>query len=69
MWFLYYQFQLEYIILYISCTSDILSILFHSGNEWSPRIDIAESGRNYVMMVEIPGINTNDIRVEVDDQK
>ncbi|KAG2717655.1 hypothetical protein I3760_03G186700 [Carya illinoinensis] len=39
------------------------------GIEWSPRMDIAESGRNYVMMVEIPGVNTNDIRVEVDDQK
>ncbi|XP_035540786.1 uncharacterized protein LOC108982757 [Juglans regia] len=39
------------------------------GIEWTPRMDIAESGRNYVMMVEIPGVNTNDIRVEVDDQK
>ncbi|XP_062153049.1 uncharacterized protein LOC133861315 [Alnus glutinosa] len=39
------------------------------GIEWSPRMDVAESDRNYVMTVEIPGVNINDIRVEVDDQK
>ncbi|KAB1206651.1 Small heat shock protein C2 [Morella rubra] len=39
------------------------------GLEWSPRMDVAESGRNYVMTVELPGVNTNDIRVEVDNQK
>ncbi|XP_059452431.1 heat shock protein 16 [Corylus avellana] len=39
------------------------------GIEWSPRMDVAESRRNYVMTVEIPGVNINDIRVEVDNQK
>ncbi|XVF14551.1 hypothetical protein REPUB_Repub09cG0071100 [Reevesia pubescens] len=39
-----------------------------NGIEWSPRMDVAESGRNYVMMVEIPGVSVSDIRVEVDDQ-
>ncbi|XWS41100.1 hypothetical protein CRYUN_Cryun17cG0051700 [Craigia yunnanensis] len=39
-----------------------------SGIEWSPRMDVAESGHNYVMMVEIPGVSINDIRVEVDDR-
>jgi HSP20 family molecular chaperone IbpA len=43
--------------------------LSHAGIEWSPRMDVAESDRNYIMTVEIPGVNINDIRVEVDDQK
>ncbi|KAL4622347.1 hypothetical protein ACB092_06G290600 [Castanea dentata] len=37
--------------------------------EWSPRMDVAESGCNYVVTLEIPGVNRHDIRVEVDDQK
>ncbi|XP_075671152.1 uncharacterized protein LOC142640779 [Castanea sativa] len=37
--------------------------------EWSPRMDVAESGCNYVVTVEIPGVNRHNIRVEVDDQK
>ncbi|XVF60855.1 hypothetical protein PTKIN_Ptkin08bG0081600 [Pterospermum kingtungense] len=36
--------------------------------EWSPRMDVAESRCNYVMMIEIPGVSISDIRVEVDDQ-
>ncbi|OMO60962.1 hypothetical protein COLO4_33655 [Corchorus olitorius] len=39
-----------------------------NGGKWSPRTDVAESGCNYVMMVEIPGVSVSDIRVEVDDQ-
>lgn len=39
-----------------------------SGFEWSPRIDVAESGRNYVLLVELPGVSIHDIRVEVSDQ-
>ncbi|RWR97427.1 putative small heat-shock protein [Cinnamomum micranthum f. kanehirae] len=38
-----------------------------SGPEWSPRMDIAEFSRNYVVTVELPGIGINDTRVEVDD--
>ncbi|KAL0002176.1 hypothetical protein SO802_015957 [Lithocarpus litseifolius] len=37
--------------------------------EWSPRMDVAELGCNYVVTVEIPGVNRHDIRVEVDDHK
>ncbi|XP_015881310.2 uncharacterized protein LOC107417223 [Ziziphus jujuba] len=37
--------------------------------EWSPRMDVAECGGNYVMTVEVPGVSINDIRVEVDDRK
>ncbi|EXB80840.1 hypothetical protein L484_020098 [Morus notabilis] len=37
--------------------------------EWSPKLDIAESGRTYVITVEIPGVSVKDIRVEVDDKK
>ncbi|OIW02862.1 hypothetical protein TanjilG_29638 [Lupinus angustifolius] len=39
------------------------------GIEWSPRMDVAESEGKYVITVEVPGVNTSDIRVEVDDQK
>ncbi|GKV02702.1 hypothetical protein SLEP1_g15100 [Rubroshorea leprosula] len=39
-----------------------------NGTAWSPRMDIAESGHNYVMTVEVPGVRSSDIRVEVDDQ-
>uniref|UniRef100_A0A5B6YJY7 SHSP domain-containing protein n=1 Tax=Davidia involucrata TaxID=16924 RepID=A0A5B6YJY7_DAVIN len=38
------------------------------GFEWSPRMDVAESGCNYVVTVELPGVSINDIRVEVNDQ-
>ncbi|XP_058100903.1 uncharacterized protein LOC131245442 [Magnolia sinica] len=38
------------------------------GFEWSPRMDIAESGRNYVVTVEIPGVSMDGIRVEVDSR-
>ena len=37
--------------------------------EWSPRMDVAESGQNYVISIEIPGVTVKDIRVEVDDKK
>lgn len=45
--------------------------IHHSGIgiEWSPRMDVAESESKYVIMVEVPGVSVNDIRVEVDDQK
>ncbi|KAG5552090.1 hypothetical protein RHGRI_010245 [Rhododendron griersonianum] len=38
------------------------------GFEWSPRVDVAESGRNYVLLVELPGVSIHDIRVEASDQ-
>ncbi|PPD94202.1 hypothetical protein GOBAR_DD08782 [Gossypium barbadense] len=38
------------------------------GTKWSPKMDVAESGHNYIMMVEVPGVSIGDIRVEVDDQ-
>ncbi|KAE8675780.1 Alpha-crystallin domain 32.1, putative isoform 2 [Hibiscus syriacus] len=40
-----------------------------NGTEWFPRMDVAESGLDYVIMVEIPGVGIGDIRVEVDDLK
>ncbi|XP_020571179.1 17.2 kDa class II heat shock protein [Phalaenopsis equestris] len=39
-----------------------------TGLVWSPRIDVAESSSSYVVIVELPGVNINGIRVEVDDQ-
>ncbi|XP_074290077.1 uncharacterized protein LOC141616823 isoform X2 [Silene latifolia] len=37
-------------------------------NEWSPRINVAESKCSYVITVELPGIDVRDIRVEMDDK-
>lgn len=52
--------------------------LFHSvgkthnvaqaGSEWSPRMDVVESGFNYVIALEIPGVSSDNVKVEVDDQ-
>ncbi|XP_022021633.1 small heat shock protein C4 [Helianthus annuus] len=33
----------------------------------SPRMDIAESGGKYVLLIELPGISIDDIRVQVDN--
>ncbi|XP_065850941.1 uncharacterized protein [Euphorbia lathyris] len=42
------------------------SIISHSnGNEWSPRMDVAEGGRSYIITVELPGVNANHITVEL----
>lgn len=38
------------------------------GFEWSPRMDVAESGESYVITVELPGVSISDIRVEVNDE-
>nr|GMD35041.1 putative small heat shock protein [Ipomoea batatas] len=35
---------------------------------WSPKMDVAESRLNYMVMVELPGANVSDIKVEVSDQ-
>lgn len=32
-------------------------------------MDVAESRLNYMIMVELPGVNVNDIKVEVSDHK
>ncbi|OVA01104.1 Alpha crystallin/Hsp20 domain [Macleaya cordata] len=39
-----------------------------NGTEWSPRMDVAESGCTYTMTLEVPGVNSNDIRVEINNQ-
>ncbi|CAA2954084.1 Hypothetical predicted protein [Olea europaea subsp. europaea] len=36
--------------------------------KWSPRMDVVESGRSYVATLELPGVNINSIKVEVNDQ-
>ncbi|KAK7276793.1 hypothetical protein RIF29_17939 [Crotalaria pallida] len=40
-----------------------------NGIKWSPRMDVTESEGKYVITVEVPGVSSSDIRVEVDDQK
>ncbi|CAL9748077.1 unnamed protein product [Musa acuminata subsp. burmannicoides] len=37
------------------------------GIEWSPRMDVTESGPKYVVTVELPGVRATDVQVEVDD--
>lgn len=34
-----------------------------------PRINVVESKTSYVITVELPGVEINDIRVEIDDKK
>lgn len=38
------------------------------GTEWSPRINVAESKSSHVITVELPGVDINDIRVEMDEK-
>lgn len=40
-----------------------------AGSEWSPRMDVVESGFSYVITLEIPGVSSNNVKVEVDDQR
>ena len=42
---------------------------YPAGIEWSPRMDVVESGVNYVLTIEIPGVNVDDIRVEIHGKK
>ncbi|XP_010522083.1 PREDICTED: uncharacterized protein LOC104800831 isoform X2 [Tarenaya hassleriana] len=39
-----------------------------TGTGWSPSSDIAESEGSYIMTVELPGANVEDLRVEVDNR-
>ncbi|MBN2170893.1 MAG: Hsp20/alpha crystallin family protein [Candidatus Krumholzibacteriota bacterium] len=36
--------------------------------DWSPRVDIVETNKSFELMVEVPGLDKNDIRLKVDDQ-
>ncbi|XP_028113369.1 uncharacterized protein LOC114311431 [Camellia sinensis] len=51
-----------------SCSRNRIHPFQSTGLEWSPRMDVAESGCNYILTVELPGVNINDIRVEINDQ-
>lgn len=35
--------------------------------DWSPRVDISEDEREYLIKVELPGVNKQDVRVTVRD--
>ncbi|KAJ8749198.1 hypothetical protein K2173_018671 [Erythroxylum novogranatense] len=40
-----------------------------TGNEeWTPKVDVGESNRTYILTVEVAGVTVNDIRVEVNDK-
>jgi HSP20 family molecular chaperone IbpA len=52
----------------------MMLFLFHneisdSCLEWSPRMDVAESGSDYVVTIELPGVSASTIRVEVNDER
>lgn len=44
-------------------------VFANAGGEWSPRMDVAESGSMYVVSIELPGVNIGDIKVEVSDKR
>jgi HSP20 family protein len=35
--------------------------------EWSPRVDISEDGKGYLIKAELPGVNKEDVRITVRD--
>ena len=35
--------------------------------DWSPRVDIAETAEAFVIKVEIPEVNKDDVKVSVDN--
>lgn len=51
----------------VTCTRQALPSQIN-GIGWSPRINVIESKSSYVITVELPGVETNDIRVEMDDK-
>lgn len=44
-------------------------VFANAGSEWSPKMDVAESGSMYVVSIELPGVNINDIKVEVSHKR
>lgn len=46
-----------------------MNALLTTGSRWLPRINVVESKTSYVITVELPGVEINDIRVEIDDKK
>ena len=38
-------------------------------NEWSPRMDVVESGSDYVVTIELPGVSASNIWVEANDER
>ena len=39
-----------------------------SSREWSPAVDIYETGQNLVMKAELPGIDPKDVEVRIENQ-
>jgi HSP20 family molecular chaperone IbpA len=37
--------------------------------EWAPRMDAVDMGPFYALTVELAGVKTSDIQVEIDDNK
>ncbi|KNA16170.1 hypothetical protein SOVF_091540 [Spinacia oleracea] len=50
-----------------TCTRQTFSSQIN-GIGWSPRINVIESKSSHVVTVELPGVEINDIRVEMDDK-
>ncbi|WOK97170.1 hypothetical protein Cni_G05878 [Canna indica] len=48
---------------------DNMKSKMNAGMEWSPRMDVAESRQRYVLTLELPGVRSTDIQVEVDNER
>ncbi|KAJ3205609.1 hypothetical protein HDU82_005073 [Entophlyctis luteolus] len=45
---------------------EVASVLFGSG-QFTPRIDLSETDKGYVLHADVPGVNKNEIDVSVKD--
>ena len=63
------RIKIQLLLLWTLKGEILLRFSFYAVMEWCPRMDVAESGRTYVITVEIPGVSVKDIRVEVDEKK
>ena len=50
-------------------TSNIHILFSFSVSKWIPRMDVAESRLAYNVVVELPGVNADEIRVEVNNDR
>jgi HSP20 family protein len=44
------------------CSQEVMTT-----GDWSPRVDIAETDKEFIIKVEIPGVNKEDVKVTVEN--
>ena len=51
----------------------LFNVAFHHDNDngkvWTPRLNIVETDRQYEVSVELPGISSEDVTIELEDGK